>query len=47
MSSLEAIFRRDLPVLQGTILVLAMFFVCVNLIVDLLQTELDPRIKRT
>jgi peptide/nickel transport system permease protein len=42
----SAIFQRDLPLLQGTILVLAMFFVLLNLIVDLLQTTLDPRIAR-
>ena len=42
----SAIFQRDLPVLQGTILVLAMFFVALNLIVDLIQAALDPRIKR-
>lgn len=42
----SAIFQRDLPVLQGTILVLAMFFVVLNLCVDLIQTALDPRIKR-
>ncbi|WP_291296680.1 ABC transporter permease [Elioraea sp.] len=42
----SAIFQRDLPVLQATILVLAMFFVALNLIVDLVQTALDPRIKR-
>ena len=30
-----AIFQRDLPLLQGTILVLAMFFVALNLIVDI------------
>jgi peptide/nickel transport system permease protein len=42
-----AIFTRDLPVLQGTILVLAMFFVFINLIVDLIQSAFDPRIKRT
>jgi peptide/nickel transport system permease protein len=41
-----AIFQRDLPLLQGTILVLAMFFVLLNLLVDILQTALDPRIKR-
>lgn len=41
-----AIFQRDLPLLQGTILVLASFFVLLNLLVDLLQTALDPRIKR-
>jgi peptide/nickel transport system permease protein len=42
-----AIFQRDLPVLQGTILVLAMFFVALNLVVDLVQTALDPRIRRS
>ena len=41
-----AIFQRDLPLLQGPILVLAMFFVGLNLIVDVLQTALDPRIQR-
>ena len=41
-----AIFQRDLPLLQGTILVLAMFFVMLNLVVDVLQTMLDPRIQR-
>ena len=42
----SAIFQRDIPVLQGTILVLAIFFVLVNLVVDLMQTVLDPRISR-
>ena len=42
----SAIFQRDLPLLQGTILVLAMFFVVLNLVVDVVQTLLDPRIAR-
>lgn len=42
----NAIFTRDLPVIQGAVLVLAMFFVMTNLFVDLLQSTLDPRIKR-
>jgi len=42
----SAIFQRDLPLLQGTILVLALFFVVLNLLVDVLQTMLDPRIAR-
>ncbi len=42
----NAIFQRDIPVLQATILVLAMFFVVLNLGVDLLQTAIDPRIRR-
>jgi peptide/nickel transport system permease protein len=43
----SAIFQRDLPLLQGTILVLAMFFVVLNLLVDVVQTLLDPRIARS
>ena len=42
-----AIFQRDLPLLQGTILVLALFFVLLNLGVDVVQTALDPRIQRS
>lgn len=42
----NAIFQRDLPLLQGTILVLAMFFVALNVVVDIVQTLLDPRIAR-
>jgi peptide/nickel transport system permease protein len=43
----SAIFQRDLPLLQGTILVLALFFVFLNLLVDVLQAAIDPRIKRS
>ena len=42
----DAIFRRDIPLLQGTILVLAMFFVLLNLLVDVAQTAIDPRMRR-
>ncbi|MCD2165455.1 ABC transporter permease [Comamonas koreensis] len=42
----QAIFQRDLPLLQGSILVLAVFFVLLNLIIDVVQTLLDPRIAR-
>lgn len=42
----NAIFSRDIPLLQATILVLAMFFVVLNLAVDLMQTAIDPRIRR-
>ena len=41
-----AIFQRDIPVLQGVILVLAAFFVLLNLAVDVLQSVVDPRIVR-
>ncbi|MGJ3265469.1 MAG: ABC transporter permease [Salinarimonas sp.] len=39
----SAIFLRDLPLMQGTVLVLALFFVLTNLAVDILQMVLDPR----
>jgi peptide/nickel transport system permease protein len=42
-----AIFQRDMPLLQGTILVLCMFFVVLNLVVDILQPLIDPRMART
>ncbi|WP_335339591.1 ABC transporter permease [Falsihalocynthiibacter arcticus] len=42
-----AILQRDIPLLQGTILVLAMFFVSLNLLVDIIQPLLDPRIRRS
>ena len=41
-----AIFQRDMPLLQGTILVLCMFFVVLNLCVDILQPLIDPRMGR-
>ena len=41
-----AIFQRDIPLLQGIILVLCLFFVALNLLVDLAQPLLDPRIRR-
>lgn len=43
----SAILTRDIPLLQGTILVLALFFVAMNLVVDILQPLFDPRIKRS
>ena len=41
-----AIFRRDMPVLQGTVVVLASFFVLINLMVDVVQALIDPRMRR-
>ena len=43
----KAIINRDVPVLQGTILFLALIFVATNLLVDLLQSMIDPRIRRS
>jgi peptide/nickel transport system permease protein len=41
-----AIFQRDIPVLQGVILVLATFFVMLNLLVDIVHSLVDPRLRR-
>lgn len=41
----EAINYRDYPVIQSGILVVAFIFVIINLMVDLLYTYIDPRIK--
>jgi peptide/nickel transport system permease protein len=41
----DAIFARDYPVVQGTVLVIALIFVIVNLLVDLSYAYIDPRIR--
>lgn len=40
----DSILARDYPVVQGAVLVLAVTFVLINLIVDLIYAFLDPRI---
>lgn len=40
-----AIFDRDYPIVQGVILLIAVIFVLSNLVVDILYTFLDPRIR--
>jgi peptide/nickel transport system permease protein len=42
---LNGVYQRDYPVVQGTVMVFAVTFVLVNLVVDLLYTYLDPRIR--
>jgi ABC-type dipeptide/oligopeptide/nickel transport system permease component len=41
---IQAIEARDLPVIRAAILILAVFIVLINLVVDFLYTLLDPRI---
>lgn len=41
----QSIARRDYPVIQGTIMVIAAVYVLVNLIVDILYLFVDPRIR--
>jgi peptide/nickel transport system permease protein len=40
----ESILNRDYPIVQGMSLIIAVIFVVVNLIVDLVYGALDPRI---
>ena len=42
---INSIFYRDIPVVQGCILIIVTGFLIVNLVVDLLYGVIDPRIK--
>jgi peptide/nickel transport system permease protein len=44
---LNAIFQRDYPVIQNAVLLIAVVFVVVNMVVDLIYGLLDPRISIT
>lgn len=41
---LDSIFGRDYPVVQGTVVVIAVMYIIVNLITDLVYTGVDPKI---
>ena len=41
----SAVIRRDYPVIQGALLVVAVIYVLINFLIDLLYTVLDPRVK--
>jgi peptide/nickel transport system permease protein len=41
----QSISRRDYPVIQGAVMIIAMTYVIVNLIVDLLYVYIDPRVR--
>ncbi len=43
--TVDAILRRDYPIIQGIILVFSAAYVLINLLVDLSYTLLDPRIR--
>jgi peptide/nickel transport system permease protein len=43
--TVDAILRRDYPVIQGVVLLFSITYVVVNLLVDLLYTVFDPRIR--
>jgi peptide/nickel transport system permease protein len=43
--TIDAILRRDYPVIQGIVLLFSFLYVLVNLMVDLTYTLVDPRIR--
>ena len=43
---IEAIFNRDIPVIQCYVLIAAILFILSNLLVDIIQMYIDPRISR-
>ncbi len=43
----HAIFRRDIPMIQGSALIMGLMFVAINTLIDLLQYWLDPRLNKT
>ena len=41
----SAVLRRDYPVIQGALLVIAAIYVLINFAIDLLYMAVDPRVK--
>ncbi len=41
----SAVLRRDYPVIQGALLVIAVIYVVINFLTDLLYMLVDPRVK--
>jgi peptide/nickel transport system permease protein len=43
--TIDAVFTRDYPMIQGVVLVTATAYILINLVVDLLYSVIDPRIR--
>ena len=43
--AIDAVTNRDLPLIQGVVLTFALIFIVVNLLVDLLNAALNPRLR--
>jgi peptide/nickel transport system permease protein len=43
--TIDAVFQRDYPVIQGVILVTATAYILINFAVDLLYSLIDPRVR--
>jgi peptide/nickel transport system permease protein len=42
---IQAVARRDYPVVQGVVMIVAGLYVLINLVVDVLYGYLDPRLR--
>ena len=42
---LDAVLKRDYPIIQGLILLFSFVYILINLLIDLSYTLFDPRIK--
>lgn len=45
--AVNAVYQRDFPLIQGVVLMAAVFFVVINFLVDVLYVVIDPRVKLT
>ena len=43
--AVNAVYQRDFPLIQGVVLLAAVFFVVINFLVDVLYVVIDPRVK--
>ena len=43
--AVNAVYQRDFPLIQGVVLLAAVFFVLINFLVDVLYVVIDPRVK--
>jgi peptide/nickel transport system permease protein len=43
--AIDAMINRDLPLIQGLVLTFALIFIALNLLIDLLNAWLDPRLQ--
>jgi peptide/nickel transport system permease protein len=41
----SAVLRRDYPVIQGALIIIAGIYVLINLSIDIIYTLVDPRVK--
>jgi peptide/nickel transport system permease protein len=41
----SAVLRRDYPVIQGALLIIAALYVLINFVIDMLYLAIDPRVK--